>query len=126
MLSLKPPPVRHQQQHNCYINDYLNNCHFVFVRHDVVKKPLQPPYDGPFRVLKRHNKYFTLDINGHEKVVSLDCLKPAFVEHTVTATVTDTHASQSQTLTAAISPKTDLSSINYQIRTPCSLAQEVC
>ena len=48
-------------------------------------------------------------INGHEKVVSVDRLKPAFVEHTATATVTDTPASQSQTPTAAISPpKTDL------------------
>ena len=39
--------------------------------------------------------------------MSLDRLKPAFVEHT--ATVTDTPASQSQTPTAAISPSnTDL------------------
>ena len=104
MQSLKPPPVRQQQQRNCYINEHLNNCHFVFVRHDAVKKPLQPPYDGPFRVLQRHNKHFTLDINGHKKVVSLDRLKPAFVEHT--ATVIDTPASQSQTPTATISPPT--------------------
>ena len=109
MQSLKPPPVRQQQHCNCYINNHLNNCHFVFACPDAVKKPLQPPYDGLFRVLQRHNKHFTLDSNGHEKVVSVDRLKPAFVEHTATAIVTDTPASESQTPTAAISPpNTDL------------------
>ena len=70
MQSLKQPPVGQQQRRNCYINDHLNNCHFVFVHHDAVKKPLQPPYDVPFRVLQCHNKHFTLDIDGHEKVVT--------------------------------------------------------
>ena len=116
--------ISHQQQRNCYISDHLNNCHFVIVHHDVIKKPLQPPYDGPFQVLQCHNKHFTLDINGHEKVVSLDHLKPAFVKRIATATVTDTPASQSQTPTAAISPpNTDLP----QWSSPdCSLEGEYC
>ena len=41
--------------------------------------------------------------------MSLDRLKPAFLEHTATATVIDNPASQSRTPTAAISPpNTDL------------------
>ena len=54
-------------------NDDIIGCIIitVFACHDAVKKPLQPPYDGPFSVLQRHNKHFTPDINGHEKVVSL-------------------------------------------------------
>ena len=69
--SLKPPPVRYQQQRNCYISDHLNNCHFVFVRHDPVKKPLQPPYDGPFRVLQHHNKHSLLTLRDMRKLCYL-------------------------------------------------------
>ena len=44
----------------------------VFVRHDAVRKPLQPPYDGPFRIIKRTDKHFTLDLNGRHDRVSID------------------------------------------------------
>ena len=36
----------------------------VFIRHDAVRKPLQPPYDGPYPVIKCKEKYFGIDING--------------------------------------------------------------
>ena len=39
----------------------------VFVRHDAIWKPLQHPYDGPYEVLSRSNKHFTLDIRGTQK-----------------------------------------------------------
>lgn len=46
----------------------------MFVRKDGYNKPLQPNYDGPFEVLKRDKKFFTLKI----KVISIDRLKPCF------------------------------------------------
>ena len=52
----------------------------VFVRHDRVHTSLQPPYDGPFKVVKRSEKFYTLDINGHKDTVSLDHLKLAYSE----------------------------------------------
>ena len=58
------------------------------------KKPLQAPYNGPFKMLQRTDKHFTLEISGKKKVVSLDRLKPAYVD---TSLVPDT---SSQTLTA--------------------------
>ena len=79
MQKLRPPFTRQQQQKS-HINPDLHTSTFVFVRHDAVKKSLQPPYNGPFRVLKRHDKHYTLDIMGKEKVVSLDRLKPAYIE----------------------------------------------
>ena len=51
------------------------------MRHDaVLRKPIQPPYDGPYRVVKRADKYYTLEIGNRLEVVSLDRLKPAYME----------------------------------------------
>lgn len=73
MQTLQPPTVHKQTKQNSYVNTDLSSSSFVFVRHGVIKKPLQPPYDGPFKVLQR-----TL-LWTFEKVVSIDCLKPAYV-----------------------------------------------
>lgn len=44
-----------------------------------VKTPLQPPYDGPFEVLKRFEKYFVVKFKNRDTAISLDRLKPAFI-----------------------------------------------
>ena len=51
----------------------------VFLRKDAVKAPLTPPYTGPYRVLSRTDKLFTLDINGKKETVSIDRVKRAFL-----------------------------------------------
>lgn len=40
---------------------------------------LTPPNSGPFRVLERHNKFLTVDIQNVPKRISMDQLKPAYV-----------------------------------------------
>ena len=82
MQHLKPPAVRPHQQRSFYVSSDLDSCTRVFVRNDAVKTPLQHPYDGPFKVIKRTNKYFTLEIKGKESTVSIDRLKPAHLEAT--------------------------------------------
>ena len=82
---MKAPPVRQQKLTNTYVSPDLQSCTHVFVRHDVVRKSLQQPYNGPYKVLKRIDKYFLLDINRCQDTVSLDRLKPAFQE-TLTST----------------------------------------
>ena len=82
MQQLQPPAVRSHQQMSPYVSSDLDSCTHVFVRHDAVKRPLQQPYDSPFKVIKCSNKHFTLDIKGKESVVSIDCLKPAYLEST--------------------------------------------
>ena len=67
-------------QRNSNIARGLSTCTHVFVRHDAVRKPLQPPYDGPFPVLKRTPKHFMLNINGRRDTVSIDRLKPAHLD----------------------------------------------
>ena len=79
MHELKPTPG-HFQPHNALIPKDLHSCSHVYVRHDAVRKPLQPPYDGPFKVLRRMDKYFVLDIKGREQTISLDRLKVAYLD----------------------------------------------
>nr|CDS33941.1 gag pol polyprotein [Hymenolepis microstoma] len=57
--------------------------HFRFVLltpAHAVKKPLQLPYDGPYKVLQRKSKFFILDRNGTKDSVSIDGLKLAYLE----------------------------------------------
>ena len=51
----------------------------VFLRKDAIKAPLTPPYTGPYRVLSRTDKLFTLDISGKKETVSIDRVKRAFL-----------------------------------------------
>ena len=79
MQQLHAPPVRPHHR-TVHLPDSLTTCTHVFVRHDAIRKPLQHPYDGPYKVLKRTPKHFTLDIHGRSTTVSLDRLKPARLE----------------------------------------------
>ena len=56
----------------------LMTCPAVFVRVDAVKRPLTPPYTGPFEVLDRGAKTFVLLRAGKPWTVSVDRLKPFF------------------------------------------------
>ena len=75
-----PVPTQHHGKRSFYVPHSLTDATYVFVRHDAVKAPLQRPYDGPFLVVKRNEKYFTINKNGSYDTVSLDRLKPAFID----------------------------------------------
>ena len=65
-----------------YVSPDLKICTHVFVRRDTVGKKLQPPYEGPFQVLKWDDNFYQLDMNRRNNTVSLDRLKPAYLEET--------------------------------------------
>ncbi|CAK9801751.1 hypothetical protein ANTQUA_LOCUS2995 [Anthophora quadrimaculata] len=46
---------------------------------DSPKTILQPPYDGPYEVVNRDSKTFTLKIDNKPRVVSIDRVKPAYI-----------------------------------------------
>ncbi|CAE1312728.1 unnamed protein product [Acanthosepion pharaonis] len=79
MANLCYTPPRHCPS-DIYLPHQLKDCEFVFVRNDSVKRPLTPAYTGPFRVLKRADKYFQIQKGIHTDNVSIDRLKPAFIE----------------------------------------------
>lgn len=51
----------------------------VFIRRDGYKPPLHQPYDGPFEVISRSDKTFTVHVNGRDVNVTIDRLKPAYI-----------------------------------------------
>ena len=75
----------------------------VFVHRDAVKGPLQPPYDGPYKVLNRTDKYYTLQLPTHQEAISIDRIKPAYLDklpsnkaHEATASTTPKCVTPSQ------------------------------
>ena len=62
-----------------YIDSNLQTCSHVWVRCDGRKLPFQSRCSGPYRVVKRNAKFFTLDIKDSLKTVSVDRLKVAYL-----------------------------------------------
>ncbi|KAJ8382411.1 hypothetical protein SKAU_G00031890 [Synaphobranchus kaupii] len=44
----------------------LRSAGYVFIRRDAHRSPLQPPYDGPFRVLEHGAKHLVVDIGDRD------------------------------------------------------------
>lgn len=80
--TVRPVPTSSHGQRAIFVHPHLKECTHVFVRNDMIRKPLQPPYDGPFEILRRGDKTFDVLVRGQKCTISLDRLKPAFVEHT--------------------------------------------
>ncbi|UYV77011.1 hypothetical protein LAZ67_14002809, partial [Cordylochernes scorpioides] len=79
MELLKPLNEKHHSKTKVFVHKDLKTCSHVFIRTDRVKKPLEPPYEGPFPVLDRTDKYFTLKVNGRNVTTSIDRLRPAYL-----------------------------------------------
>ncbi|XP_063862141.1 uncharacterized protein LOC135101778 [Scylla paramamosain] len=72
------------QTHKTSLSRYfpisLNASKYIFVRYNAYKPPLTSPYRGPYAVLECNSKAFRLSIAGGIDWVSIDCLKPAYLE----------------------------------------------
>ncbi|VUZ53597.1 unnamed protein product [Hymenolepis diminuta] len=62
----------------------LKTCSHFFLRHDTVLRPIQPTYDGPFKVLQRGEKTFTILQNDKEHVVPMDRVISTYLDKLVT------------------------------------------
>lgn len=80
MQGIRPVQTSAHATRNVFVHPEMSKCTHVFVRNDAVKPPLQPPYDGPYRILERTPKVWKLSIKEKEKAISIDRLKPAFGE----------------------------------------------
>ena len=91
MSNARPVPTRNNNRRS-YIHPDLPQASFVFVRCDQVRRPLTPHYTGPYKVLERTEKYFVVDKAGKRDSISIDRLKPAYLEST------NEHHNQSHTM----------------------------
>ncbi|GBL84889.1 hypothetical protein AVEN_35008-1, partial [Araneus ventricosus] len=76
---LRPVSASHRSSdENSFLHPDLQSESHVFIRRDTIRRPLEQPYQGPYKVLRRKEKFFCIDINGKEATVSIDRLKPAY------------------------------------------------
>ena len=99
-------PTRTQTK-ELYTPKDLHDCKYVFIRNDAVKKPLCPTYSGPFQVVERHPKYFKLAIKGKFDTVSIDRLKPAYLDLPITESTTEQPTPTKTTLSKPTSTPTN-------------------
>lgn len=79
ILSRIKPKTRDFSNKNMFVHTDLSSCSHVFLRIDAVRKPLVPPYCGPYKVLERNKKNFKILINNKISYISIDRLKPAYI-----------------------------------------------
>lgn len=127
MQSMRPTPASHHNTDRCFIHSELKTTTHVFVRNDAIRKPFQPPYNGPFKVLHRHNKWFDIEIKNKPTRISIDRLKPAFIstdsESPVTTNITTKPSSSEPPLTTKTpltKPNTSNQSADKQTASPCT------
>ena len=66
-----------------YVPYDLLRCSHVWLRVDRVRRPLEAPYSGPYKVIQRFPKHFTIETTtGDFHTVSIDRLKPAVINTT--------------------------------------------
>lgn len=105
MQKLKAIPPRQPKHQHIHVSDLLHTCTHVFVRHNAIRKPLQAPYDGPYEVVTRNKKHFTLNIKGRKEVISVDRLKPAYLDLTITDSMLPSNPPQPTPLVSTPSPE---------------------
>ncbi|GFS66918.1 integrase catalytic domain-containing protein [Nephila pilipes] len=81
MKQVKPIPFSYNCKQKPFVFKDLKNCSHVFVRTDIICQSLQLPYHGPYQVIKRSDKIFTLLIKNKNVNISIDRLKPCFSDN---------------------------------------------
>lgn len=80
MRGIRPTPTAHHSKARMFLLHNIYDCTHVFVRSDSVKLPLEPPYSGPYPIVKRiSDSLFVIKIDGTDKTISVERLKPAYI-----------------------------------------------
>ncbi|XP_063387645.1 uncharacterized protein LOC134673577 [Cydia fagiglandana] len=100
MSHLRPVPASRHGNKSVFVHKDLSSCSHVFLRQDALRGSLEPPYTGPYRVLNRTDKTVTLDLLRGPVTVSIDRVKPAYMQSD-TASPTGTSAKPTQAVVPA-------------------------
>lgn len=71
MSNLRPTETAWHTTKHIFVHPDLATCTHVFIRNDSIRPSLSHPYDGPYKVLARHSKFYAVDVNGRSSNVSL-------------------------------------------------------
>lgn len=119
MLQISPSSTSNHDSSKFFIFKKLADASHVFVRNDKVRAALQPPYDGPYPVVSRKSKYYTIQINRNKVNISINRLKPAFVETNNDDFENDSFSNQSSSSsTTPAQPKVTTTRSGRTIRLP--------
>lgn len=79
MSKIQPTTTSHHGPPQSFVQKELASSSHVFVREDAVRRSLEPPYHGPYKVIKRFDKYFLVQLDQRTSKISIDRLKAAFI-----------------------------------------------
>ena len=74
---IHPSPAQITSHLKHYVDKNLPTCTYVWLRNDSTKSSLQAKYTGPYHVVKRTDKVFTIEMKDSLKQVSIDRLEVA-------------------------------------------------
>lgn len=80
MADLRPTPASRHGQRPIFVSKDMNSTSHVFLRDDMVRPSLKPPYLGPYKVVARKDKTITISTGNRNVEVSLDRVKPAYTD----------------------------------------------
>lgn len=80
LQNIRPIATSHHCVRKPFIFKELTNASHVWIRTDSIQKPLSNKYTGPYEVIDRHEKYFTVKLGNKTDKISIDRIKPAFVD----------------------------------------------
>ncbi|KAG7191211.1 hypothetical protein KM043_013186 [Ampulex compressa] len=73
MREVRPSPTAHHNKARMFLQRNFYNCSHVHLRNDPVKPPLEPPYSGLHKVIKRlDDRRFVIDVNREHKTVAIE------------------------------------------------------
>ena len=75
MDSVRAQPTRHHAKPKSHFNKFLTTCTHVFVCNDNARSSFDRPYTGPYSVVSKAPKYFTVDFGKRIDVINVDRLK---------------------------------------------------
>lgn len=79
MSNLAPKPTSWHSHRPFYIPRDLSTATLVFLRQGPIRRSLQAPYAGPYKVVRRGSKTFDIKVQDKILTVTVDRLKPAYV-----------------------------------------------
>lgn len=77
--AIQPQPASRHDKKSIFVFKELETATHVFLREDAYRRPLQPAYSGPHKVLDRNEKVFKIMIKEKPLTVSINRVKPAYI-----------------------------------------------